>query len=265
MFCLKDISVKLIGPLLAFDARSAIAITTYLPLLVSFIIKRCIIIVLEEFLPRGFETNIRIRSLFLAVMIGSIGSIVFCLPVLQNIRKVQPLSLFNAHVEAGKNFKGLSFMNLLSYLPLLMTYWFLGVWQSKSYLVGTLFMALLLACIFVLGVIGLGMVKFTEIFGNIKSPFVRLALKNLSRNRLSAVSCFMAISIGTLLINLVPQIQQGLLEEISKPKNFKLPSLFLFDIQTEQIESLNNTLAENKYFLDMLSPMVRGRFMEVNG
>ena len=42
-------------------------------------------------------------------MIGSIGSIVFCLPVLQNIRKVQPLSLFNAHVEAGKNFKGLSF------------------------------------------------------------------------------------------------------------------------------------------------------------
>ena len=240
-------------------------IASLLAILFSFVLLPALPLVLEEFLPRGFETNIRIRSLFLAVMIGSIGSIVFCLPVLQNIRKVQPLSLFNAHVEAGKNFKGLSFMNLLSYLPLLMTYWFLGVWQSKSYLVGTLFIALLLACIFVLGIIGLGMVKFTEIFGNIKSPFVRLALKNLSRNRLSAVSCFMAISIGTLLINLVPQIQQGLLEEISKPKNFKLPSLFLFDIQPEQIELLKNTLAENKHSLDMLSPMVRGRFMEVNG
>ena len=38
MFCLIEMSVKLIGPLSLKRARSAIAITAYLPLVVNFII-----------------------------------------------------------------------------------------------------------------------------------------------------------------------------------------------------------------------------------
>ena len=44
---LSDISFKLIGPTVLFEARSAIAITAYLPLVVSFINLRCITIVLR--------------------------------------------------------------------------------------------------------------------------------------------------------------------------------------------------------------------------
>ena len=75
----------------------------------------------------------------------------------------------------------------------------------------------------------------------------------------------MAIAMGTLLINLVPQIQQGLLEEVSKPKNFKLPSLFLFDIQPEQKAPLKSLLADQQTQLDMLSPLIRARHVSVNG
>ena len=102
-------------------------------------------------------------------------------------------------------------------------------------------------------------------FGNSSAPFVRLALKNLSRNRFSAVSCFLAIGLGTLLVNLVPQIQQGLLEEISKPKGFKLPSLFLFDIQPEQRASLHALLHRLNAPMDMLSPLIRAQLELVNG
>ena len=52
-------------------------------------------------------------------------------------------------------------MNLLSYLPLVFTYWLLAVWQSQSLLVGSLFIALLLGCIMLLGLFGLGIVKLT--------------------------------------------------------------------------------------------------------
>ena len=240
-------------------------LASMLAMLFSVLLLPALPMLLEEFLPRGFETMIRVRSLWLALMIGSIGSIVFCLPVLQGISKVQPLSLFSAHVEAGKSLRSWNVINLLSYLPLVITYWLLAVWQSQSFLVGSLFISLLLGCIFLLGLLGLGMIKFTEIFGKIRSPFVRLALKNLSRNRISAVSCFMAIAMGTLLINLVPQIQQGLLEEVSKPKNFKLPSLFLFDIQPEQKAPLKSLLADQQTQLDMLSPLIRARHVSVNG
>ena len=240
-------------------------LASVLAMIFSVLLLPALPMLLEEFLPRGFETMVRVRSLLLALMIGSIGSIVFCLPVLHGIRKVQPLSLFSAHVEAGKSPGSWNVMNLLSYLPLVITYWLLAVWQSQSLLVGSLFIALLLGCIMLLGLFGLGMVKLTEMFGKTRAPFVRLALKNLSRNRLSAVSCFMAIAMGTLLINLVPQIQQGLLEEISKPKDFKLPSLFLFDIQPEQTDPLKSLLADQQIPLDMLSPLIRARLVSVNG
>ena len=237
-----------------------------LAMLFSFILLPALPLLLEEFLPRGFETQIRIRSLWLALLIGSLGSIVFCLPVLQGIRNVQPLSLFSAHVEAGRKHSGWwSSLVPLSYLPLLLTYWLLAVWQSQSIKVGTLFILLLLACIMVLGLVGIGMLMLSGRIGNRSAPFVRLALKNLSRNRLSAVSCFLAIGMGTLLVNLVPQIQQGLLEEISKPKGFKLPSLFLFDIQPEQRASLHALLRRLNAPMDMLSPLIRAQLELVNG
>ena len=240
-------------------------LASLLAMLFSLLLLPALPWLLEEFLPRGFETTVRIRSLWLALMIGSIGSIVFCLPVLQSIRNIQPLSLFSAHVEAGKSSGSWKKWNVLSYLPLLLTYWLLAVWQSQSLLVGSLFIALLLVCILLLGMFGMGMLKLTGMFGNTKAPFVRLALKNLSRNRLSAISCFMAIAMGTLLVNLIPQIQQGLLEEISKPQDFKLPSLFLFDIQPEQTEPLKSLLADQKTSLDLLSPLIRARLESVNG
>merc|ERR1712097_100759 len=74
----------------------------------------------------------------------------------------------------------------------------------------------------------------------------RLAYENLQRNRTGAISCFLALALGTLLINLIPQIYQGLQEEVSRPDDFRIPSLFLFDIQQEQMETLKKTLISEK-------------------
>ena len=93
----------------------------------------------------------------------------------------------------------------------------------------------------------------------------RLAFRNLQRNRAGAISCFLALALGTLLINLIPQIYQGLQEEVSRPDDFRIPSLFLFDIQPEQMEPLQKTLSAEKVNLNYLSPIVRARLEKVNG
>mgnify|MGYP006982487196 FL=1 len=67
------------------------------------------------------------------------------------------------------------------------------------------------------------------------------------------------------MINLIPQIYQGLQEEVSRPDDFRIPSLFLFDIQPEQMEPLRKTLVAEKVNLNYLSPMVRARLEKVNG
>jgi putative ABC transport system permease protein len=220
---------------------------------------------LAEFLPRGFESTINPRSLWLALAMGSLGSIVFCLPVLERLKTIRPLSLFHEHLDVGRGAARLRLGQLLSYAPLILTYWVLAMWQSQSWKVGSAFIGLLLICILLLGALAWGLLALLGRFGKTSAPIRRLAFRNLSRNKLGAVSCFLAISVGTLLVSLIPQIQQGIQSEVSRPSGFKVPSLFLFDIQPEQRDALNATLNRLQAPINQLSPLIRARLERVNG
>ena len=222
-------------------------------------------LLLEQFLPSGFETQLSLSSLLFALVLGGFGSLVFCLPVLSRISTVQPLQLFHDNIGQQEITPAI-WRQGLSYLPLLILSWSLSVWQSHSLIVGSAFVGMLLASILFLGSLAWLVLylagKFSQTSG---STMKRLAFRNLQRNRTGAISCFLALALGTLLINLIPQIYQGLQEEVSRPDDFRIPSLFLFDIQPEQMEPLRKTLATEKVNLNFLSPMVRARLEKVNG
>ena len=222
-------------------------------------------LLLKQFLPHGFETQINLSSLLFALILGAVGSLVFCLPVLSRIRTVQPLQLFHENI-GHQDAKDTVWRQVLSYLPLLVLSWGLSVWQSHSWIVGSAFVGMLLSSILLLGALAWGILalagKLSQTSG---STMKRLAFRNLQRNRSGAISCFLALALGTLLINLIPQIYQGLQEEVSRPDDFRIPSLFLFDIQPEQMEPLRKTLVAEKVNLNYLSPMVRARLEKVNG
>jgi len=236
--------------------------------LISIIISLGILPLLEillvNFLPRGFETHVNVSSLIFALVLGSIGSLVFCLPVLTRINSVQPLMLLRE--AKGHEADILILRQALSYLPLIILSWILSVWQSQSFIVGSAFVGMLFCSVLLLGffswVILLFAGKLSQTSGN---TIKRLAFRNLQRNRAGAISCFIALSLGTLLINLIPQIYQGLQEEISRPADYRVPSLFLFDIQPEQIEPLQKLLINEKVKINYISPMVRARLEKVNG
>ena len=141
----------------------------------------------------------------------------------------------------------------------------LAIWQANDLFVGTLFVAGFLAAIFILGAIAWGILYGCTVLTLGKSVTRKIALRNLSRNRLGAVSCFLAIGLGALLINLIPQIQKGLQGYIEQPSDYSVPDFFMFDIQPEQLEDLQSVIGERGYSLSFLSPMVRARLESVNG
>ncbi|MBT4016292.1 MAG: FtsX-like permease family protein, partial [Deltaproteobacteria bacterium] len=196
---------------------------------ISLVILPLLPLLLKQFLPNGFETQLSLGSLLFALVLGGVGSLVFCLPVLSRIRTVQPLQLFHKNVGQQDVTPAL-WRQALSYLPLLILSWSLSVWQSHSLIVGSAFVGMLLASILFLGSIAWLVLflagKLSQTSG---STMKRLAFRNLQRNRAGAISCFLALALGTLLINLIPQIYQGLQEEVSRPDDFRIPSLFLFD------------------------------------
>jgi putative ABC transport system permease protein len=66
-------------------------------------------------------------------------------------------------------------------------------------------------------------------------------------------------------MNLLPQLKVSLKQDLVAPENLKLPSLFMFDIQDEQLDPLKQFLASKNLSLQQLSPLIRARILKVNG
>src|SRR5690606_19566 len=176
---------------------------------------------------------------------------------------LKPLGLFHETVNptVARRHWG---RHAASYAPILLVFWALAIWQSQSLFFGTVFIAGFLVAISIMGAIAWLVLRLCGLNANSKVVTRKLALRNLDRNRLGALSCFLAIGLGSLLINLIPQIQKGLQEEISQPVGVSMPDFFMFDIQPDQLAGLEATLAERGYSLTFLSPMIRARLEAVN-
>lgn len=239
------------------------AISAVIASLISFISMPVLPQLFESFLPRGFENRMELSSFALALFLGTIGSVICCLPILSKIYDLHPIALFHEKVQPSKSLPHWQ-RHAISYAPILLVFWTLAIWQSSSLLIGSLFIASFLAAIFLLGAVAWYILKYCGSFAGHSSVTQKLALRNLNRNRLGAISCFLAIGLGSLLVNLIPQIEKGLQEEISQPDDFSVPDFFMFDIQPDQLAPLESILAGYGHELAFVSPQVRARMESIN-
>jgi putative ABC transport system permease protein len=217
--------------------------------------------VIGQLTPISFVPVFSPETVVVALMMGALGTLLLCVPLLAYIKKVSPGALFQEVYEPHLD---TTWRTYLLATPALLLFYGLSVWQANSWLVGSLFFALLMGASLVLAFFawwGLKGLRRLQRLG-LSS---RLAVRYLHANRMHAIACFLALSLGTLLINLIPQVRQSLLSELERPTGTQLPSLFLFDIQDQQKEPLLDLLQQRDIDARNLSPMIRGRLKEVNG
>ena len=68
-----------------------------------------------------------------------------------------------------------------------------------------------------------------------------------------------------MLISISPQIERSLKQELAKPEDIKLPSLFLFNIQDFEEEDLVSAVKKNGHKLENITPMIFAQLTEYNG
>ncbi len=156
--------------------------------------------------------------------------------------------------------------NLISFLSL----WSLAIWASQSWKVGSLFIFSI--------VLSLGI--FTLIFSLAKNLINKLlltqaslqfplglewgiVLRRLIRQPLTTLISIISLGLGALLLSLLFHIEKSVNQEFTIGADSK-PSLFLFDIQDEQVERLKKFFNEQSIEIQALSPMIRGKLMKVN-
>ncbi len=227
-----------------------------------------------ELLPEGVRPSLGLRGLGTGVGLAVAASGAACLPLIARIRRLQPSDLFRENPRSGDP---PGRMELLRLVPALGLFWALAVWRAGDLAVGSLFAAIFAVALALLGLAGhlvlrpLGWVakRFrpaaTTLVGArarvvARSRLaVRLALRELSRSASAAVSTFVAIALATLLVSLAPQLGAVLDPQIESPDGSSVPSLFLFDIQPEQVAPLARLVAEQGTELQRVSPLVRAK------
>lgn len=205
------------------------------------------------------KIEIVVKLLPSTVILALIASIVVSLlvgwPLLQPLRKIRPNLLLQEYIE------DLPWENrrLWLYLPSALVFWATSMWIAQSYIVGSSFFVAFLCSLALFTVVGYaGLIFISKL--KIQHVQMRLVIRNLSRHKFATLSCFVSISLAVLLINLIPQIQNGLQRQLHT--GGKTPSLFLFDIQEEQVNDLKDVLSETPIL--QLSPLVRARLTGIN-
>ncbi|HYX39498.1 MAG TPA: FtsX-like permease family protein [Oligoflexus sp.] len=217
---------------------------------------------LKTLTPVPLSIEVGWPSFALAFGLGIAGSILVCLPQLLRIRKLNPSVLFQEFSGGDRLWTAALWA---SYVPSFAAFYALSLWQAHSFKVGTLFCATLLGLALIFAFIAWSGLKFLALRSRRGSLSSRLAITYLRSQQSHSLNSFIALGIGAALINLIPQIQHSIQSELQRPDGDGLPSLFLFDIQEDQVETIESLVRAESVTPKAVAPMIMARLSEVNG
>jgi putative ABC transport system permease protein len=204
-----------------------------------------------------------LAALGLAFVLCLTASISISLPSIHWISKLSPGILFReSMLESSK----VAASKALLYLPTVGLWWLGAIWQAQSVRNGSVFAGSILFSALVLGLCGFLFLRLArKASKQMRLDWrIRLALVQIYRNPMPAMSSFLALALSTTLLNIIPQIRSSIAREIERPDSV-IPQFFMFDIQEEQIEPLKDFLLTTDTTLLNPSPMIRARLDLING
>jgi putative ABC transport system permease protein len=204
--------------------------------------------------------RISVQTIVIALGVGAFGGLWACLPVLMQVWHLRPALVFQE--GEGGEYRSAP---LWSSAPGLGVFYLLSVWQAQSFRVGSLFFIAFLVSGVVLGLSVVGVVRFSERVSTHASLPVRLLSRSMARARATTATAFVVLGLGALLMNLIPQLELNVRSELSAPDSKKVPSLFLFDIQEDQLQGVLELAQEQGASPGEPSPLIRARLQSING
>jgi putative ABC transport system permease protein len=240
-------------------------LATALALLFSNLLLPLAMIYFKEWVNFDLKTFIDLEAVGIILSIGIVTNLLICFPILDRVFQAQTIDLLNNKITTK-----LSIKDYALYLPALLFLWGLSVWQAKSLMVGSVFVAAMFIIFFVVLMIMPFVLKWLSnilIHKDLTWPVslnFGYGFRLVTRNKISTLLTILCMSMGVSLLSVIGQLDKTLKNELIGNASEK-PSLFLFDIQQEQYKDLKKFANENNVPLKNPSPMIRARLIKKNG
>jgi putative ABC transport system permease protein len=218
--------------------------------------------VFGNLLPKGFSIIVDPMVLLVAALIAVLNIGLFAAPALSRLNDMRPIILLRGaatNSDPGK-------FSWTWIAIQLMSYWILSIYISKSVRNGSAFFAALLICILVSYGIAQGLIRLLNSASKIKRLELRLPALQIARSPGASLTGFICLGVSAFFLNLPFQIGKSVASQVAPPDNqSERPDLFLFDIQDEQLKSLDEMIQQQGSVLRLPSPMIRARLVRING
>ncbi len=193
------------------------------------------------------------------IILGIVGVYLALIPLYWASLKIEVRKILGEIQGETPSIKLYNFLPILSYVS------FLSVYLSHSFKIGFLFLGalfiLLISSFFLMRL--LLYVVSREVF---QFNFINThALKLITRYFHSTFTIFISFAIGICLLVFISQVENSLKNDLLTDNTSQRADLFLFDLQESDLEKFKQLSTTHNLKTQMLSPMIRARFIKVNG
>ncbi len=214
---------------------------------------------LEKLTKIDFNLSLNTEMILVGLVVALFGPIFFLLSYFYQYSSLPAKKLI-----VNIDLQEISFLKkVLLFLPSATFIILMSIYISHSYFVGLNFVGAITVSFVILIVFAFIYLKIVSKF-NFKNPFIKISVRNLFRDRSGSLNLFLSMGIAAVLINFIPQMQSSIQSELDAPESKKIPQLFLFDIQSNQLDDLQNKVKELGSKLNDITPLVRSRLIKIN-
>ncbi|MEN9722892.1 MAG: hypothetical protein RJB38_878 [Pseudomonadota bacterium] len=215
------------------------------------------------FVDGSLDGGVSLRVAGLTLVLAMMTSLAALWPALAFLKR-QSLSLLLRDPEVLAKASGMKFSEALTLVALL---GLVARGVSHSWFVTGAFLSALLlstAAIWALGALFLRTLRSLE--PKLKTATARWSALSISRLTASSQLIWLTLCLSALLLSLMPTLESSFRAQLQSPMRptNPLPSLFLFDIQEEQLSELETWAASESITLQYPTALIRGRLLRVN-
>jgi len=155
------------------------------------------------------------------------------------------------------------FKTSISFLPFFIFLLLLSHFVSPAKYIGFLFALSVIILILILFLISFFILKRYDFSGHLKNLALSLAIKNITREKKTSITLFIAILLSTTFFSLIPQVGSSLNDALTKSVNQR-PGFFILDAKEGQINDIEKTLKSFNAKLENKAAMVRAKIIDIN-
>lgn len=217
----------------------------------------------KSFLPFEVDQSLSWVAILQGITVGVITALLFAMVPLINIRRISPLKALRASFERqDKNRAPYLIYALVLIFIFLFSYFQLGRWLPAFYFTLGLLLAFGLLAGVAQGVIWL----VRKYFPTGASYILRQSLANLYRPNNQTLVLVSTIGLGTALIITLLLTQNYLLDKVTfTAASENRPNMLLFDIQSDQLDSVKQAAREFDLPVIAQVPIVTMKLNAING